>query len=269
MSVAANERVLKRRIDDYIWRDKSAPVASLRRLLSEHFLGFSRVAIIGGMVRDFARAGACGFKSDVDLVIDAPVKEIEELAHRLGAKPNRFGGYSYAAERWKLDFWALRSTWAYRAGYANINQLEDVIGCTFFDCDSVLYDVKQRQVVCHKSYLDRLRHRTIEINLLPTPSINGNLLRAVRRILLWDFEPGPRLRSYILEHLSDASFDEIARADKTLYPHSLISEFSSADTLRDHVGNRERRSRLATFYARQLALPNVLLWDQNERASAL
>lgn len=227
-------------------------------MLKEYFLPFDRLAVIGGMVRDLARAGKRGFKSDIDLVIDAPVEDVERLAARLRATPNRFGGYSYATDRWRVDFWALRSTWAFREGYAKVDRLEDLTGCTFFDWDAVLYDVHLRQVVCDTDYLDRLRTGKIEINLLPTPSINGNLLRAVRRVLLWDLEPGPRLHSFIMQHLNEASFKEIARTDRALHKHSFISDFAGVEPLREHIGNRERRKELATYYARQLELPGLL-----------
>lgn len=257
MSVAANESVLKQRIDDYLWREKSTTVVRLRGLLKKYFLQFDRVAVIGGMVRDLARVGKRGFKSDIDLVVDAPVEEIKNLAVRLCAKPNMFGGYSYAAECWKIDFWALRSTWAYTQGHAGIDRLEDVTGCTFFDWDAVLYDMQERRIFCDVNYLERLRNRKIEINLLATPSINGNLLRAVRRILLWDLEPGPRLHSFIMQHLSENSFKEITRADRALHVHSFISEFSCVDAIREHIGNPEKRKELATYYARQLELPGL------------
>lgn len=230
----------------------------LRQLLRENFLSFNRMAIIGGMVRDLGWAGKCCFRSDVDLVIDAPVDEVEALAMRLGARPNRFGGYCYMTGHWKIDFWALLSTWAYREGHTKITQLEDVVSSTFFDWDAILYDVKLRRIICNADYLDNLKARKIEINLLPNPSINGNLLRAVRRIILLDLEPGPLLHHFIMRHLNEASFKEIAAVDDKLYSHSsLMSRFDSADTLRQYINNRERRRELSTYYAKQLLLPGL------------
>jgi hypothetical protein len=262
LPVADNNAILKRRVDDYLWRDKSSTVTKLRGLLNEHFTSFDRVAIVGGMIRDLARAGKRGFKSDVDLVVDAPTWEVAKLAERLNAKINRFGGYSYSTDHWKVDFWALHSTWAHRERHRIIYRLEDVIFCTFFDCDAVIYDLKHRQIITGSNYLDKLRNRTIDINLAETPSINGNLLRAVRRILLWDLEPGPLLRSFIMQHLSDTSLAEMARVDRALYVHSLVSKFSSAEGLREQIGSRERRSQLATWYAHQLALPGMFAPDR-------
>jgi hypothetical protein len=168
---------------------------------------------------------------------------------------------------WKVDFWALRSTWAYTEGHATVDQLEDVTGCTFFDWDAVLYDVQRRKVVCDNDYLDRLRTRKIEVNLLPTPSVNGNLLRAVRRVLLWDIEPGPRLFSFIMQHLSEESFKDIADTDRALHMHSFISEFVSAEVLREHISNRDKRKELATCYARQLELPGLLGGQLRQRSN--
>ncbi|PPQ35162.1 hypothetical protein [Rhodoblastus acidophilus] len=242
-------------MDDYLWRDKSAPVSALRAILKEHFLPFDRVAIIGGMVRDLARAGKRGFKSDVDLVVDAPVEDVKKLAIDLNATPNRFGGYCYKTSRWKIDFWALRTTWAYTEGHASLDKIEDVTHCTFFDWDSVIYDLKRRHIVCCDDYLERIKGKTIEVCLRPTPSVNGNLLRAVRRIILWDLEPGPLLHAFIDENLTDHNFQEIAKLDRTVYTWPLIAKFECAERLRRHVCTPERRAELGTEYARQLSLP--------------
>jgi hypothetical protein len=49
-------------------------------------------------VRDLARVGKQGFRSDVDLVIGAPVADVQALAARLSARPNRFGGYTPSSQ---------------------------------------------------------------------------------------------------------------------------------------------------------------------------
>lgn len=257
MSVAATRRNLKQRVDDYLWREPSPPMANLRRLLGEHFSDFERVAVIGGMVRDIARAGRRGFNSDVDIVIGAPCQSVSDLAARLGATANRFGGFSYDGASWKIDFWAIGSTWAVREGHADVCEFEDVTRCTFFDCDAILYDLKTKKIHCDVEYLVRLQRGQIELNLDATPSVSGNLLRAIRRILLWDVDPGPRLAAFIDAHLTDEAFDEIERKDRASYVNPLIRHFGSPERLRGILHSKAERTRVATFYARQLALPGI------------
>ncbi len=258
MTVAAEERIVKRRMDEYLWWERSATNRRLRSLLQKHFLDFDRVAIVGGMVRDFARIGRRGFHSDVDLVIDAPPAEVASLAEMTFAKPNRFGGYSFSADEWKIDFWALGTTWAAQQGHVSVSRLEDITRCTFFDWDAILYDVKQRQVICSEAYLNSIRSGVMEISLRPNPSVSGSLYRAVRRVLLWDLQPGPQLMDYICEHLDDSGFDAVVREDRNRSKAPFLEKFGDAGTLLSFIERKDWRRNLSTFYATQLALPGVL-----------
>lgn len=255
MSVASDKHVLKKRIDRYIWESSGERSVALRSLLRHHFMDYGRVAIVGGMVRDLARRGREGFSSDIDLVIDADPNAVEALAGQLNAKPNRFGGFSWLSGSWKIDFWALHTTWSYREGHAEVSVLEDIIRCTFFDWDAVMYDLKTRSVFCDGAYLNRLRSGRLDINLMATPSVHGNLLRAVRRLLLWDLEQGPLLAEFINKHLDHGAFTQIAATNLTLYGDTLVSGLGDECQLRTLLGSKEKRRSLATFYGRQLALP--------------
>src|SRR5271163_2052172 len=71
------------------------------------------LALIGGAVRDVARAGVRSFKSDLDFVLyDGDVPAFRTLMHSLGARPNRFGGFALRYDRSRVDIWALEDTWA-------------------------------------------------------------------------------------------------------------------------------------------------------------
>jgi hypothetical protein len=257
MSVAADNDILKRRVDDYLWRDESMPLVRLRELLDSHFKVFRRIAIIGGLVRDLARKGAAGFRSDIDLVIDAPQEEVAALAFRLKARANRFGGYAYSHPNWKLDFWALETTWAATSGYVRVKELGDLTRCTFFDWDAILYDLRSRKIISRIGYLETLRRNEIEINLLPTPSIHGNLLRSVRRLLLWNLEAGPLLKDFIVEHLDAETFRTIAKTEQSIYPNPVLRTFENVDALSSQLFSLEARPQISTSFAKQLNLPGV------------
>ena len=86
MPIAPNFPALKRRLDRYFWANRSAEMAVLQHSLTDHFAAFDRIAVIGGLVRDFAREGRAGFRSDVDLVIEAPANRVSELAMKIGVQ---------------------------------------------------------------------------------------------------------------------------------------------------------------------------------------
>lgn len=231
------------------------PVVRLRQLLREHFLPFERVAIVGGLVRDFARYGKRGFHSDVDLVIHAPRESVAALARQLDAQPNRFGGYGYHHPLWKIDFWALETTWAVTSGNASASSLADMTTCTFFDCDAILYDLKKREILADSAYFDRLNSNKIEISLRPNPSIDGNLLRAVRRLLCWSANPGDRLADFISEHLTDDALARISATEARLYANRVLHDFDDAETLKAHIFDSETRLRIDPGFGKQLRLP--------------
>lgn len=233
MPTAPNHYALKRRLDRYFWANKSAEMANLQAIFAEHFQTFERVAVIGGLVRDFAREGRSEFRSDVDLVIDAPADEVARLATRLRANPNRFGGYRCKEGPWKIDFWALETTWARQ--HIPIQRLEDVLSCTFFDWDAVAYDLWGRKLICADDYLERIRQRTLDINLRPNPSPMGNLLRAIRRLTLWRLRPGLELQDFILEHLDESALRFIQAKEKELFSYQVSACWYSAAEARNFI----------------------------------
>ncbi|THJ30899.1 hypothetical protein E8K88_16640 [Lampropedia aestuarii] len=244
MSVAPNYFALKRRLDRYFWANATGEMIFLRQVLDESFAAFDRIAVIGGLVRDFAHEGRMGFHSDLDLVIDAPANHVAALAADLGATSNRFGGFSCKQGPWKIDFWALETTWARR--HVPVRELEDIVVSTFFDWDAIAYDLRRRRVICADNYLDLIRKRTLDINLLPNPSPMGNLVRAVRRLVLWEVQAGPSLQRFISEHLDEAALHFIQAKEAELYSSSVSTRWSTArearsallSCARPHVGQQ-------------------------------
>lgn len=226
MPIAPNDSALKRRLDRYFWDNKSAEMEVLQTALHENFREFDRVAVIGGLVRDFAREGRAGFRSDVDLVIDDSKDKVEALAKLLNATPNRFGGFGYSSGLWKIDFWALETTWARK--HVPIRKLEDLILSTFFDWDAAIYDLWERRLICPDDYLERLSTRQLDINLQPNPSPLGNLLRAIRRLVLWQTTPGEKLKLFIDNHLDEKALHYIQNKEAELYAYSVSGRWNSA-----------------------------------------
>lgn len=226
MSIAPNNLALKRRLDRYFWSNHTGEMVFLRRLLDEHFAAFDRIAVIGGLARDFAREGRSGFRSDIDLVIDAPQRSVAEVAALLHATSNRFGGFGCKQGPWNIDFWALETTWARK--YVHVESLEDIIYCTFFDWDAIAYDLKGRRLICQENYLSRIRSSTLDINLLPTPSPWGNLVRAVRRLMIWNLQAGPLLREFICEQLDESALQFLQAKEAELYTYSVSTCWKTA-----------------------------------------
>jgi hypothetical protein len=240
MSIAPSKDALKRRLDRYFWANSTSEMAFLRHVLEANFIGFERVAVIGGLVRDFAHGGRKSFRSDLDLVIDARKESVAELASSLCATPNRFGGFTCKQGHWKIDFWALETTWARR--YVPLHSLEDIVSSTFFDWDAAAYDLKSRKLICSEDYLVRIKSKTLDVNLLPNPSPLGNLIRAVRRLMIWRVQAGPLLKEFIEQHLDDEALRFIQTKELELYPVAVSTRWATAVDAKEMLfrGSRER-----------------------------
>lgn len=242
MPIAPNKYALKRRLDRYLWANKSGEMEALQAALSSNFRNFYRVAVVGGLVRDFAREGRTGFRSDVDLVIHDSKEEVALLAEKLNATPNRFGGYGYKSGPWKIDFWALETTWARK--HVPMQTLEDILLGTFFDWDAVAYDLWGRKLICHDDYLERLRAKTLEINLRPNPSPMGNLIRAIRRLILWQLVPGEKLMSFIDEHLNESALHYLQKKEEELFSYCVSSRWKTAEEAKFYLFQERKVSDL-------------------------
>ena len=233
MSTAPSKEALKRRLDRYFWANNTGEMEFLHQVLEANFNGFERVAVIGGLVRDFAHGGRMSFRSDLDLVIDAPKESVAALASTLRATANRFGGFGCRQGPWKIDFWALETTWARR--YVPLHSLEDIVSSTFFDWDAAAYDLKRKKLICSDDYLTRIRSRTLDVNLLRNPSPLGNLLRAVRRLMIWRVQAGPLLKAFIDQHLDDESLGVIQLKELELYPVAVSMRWATASDAKDDL----------------------------------
>lgn len=211
----------------------------LQAALNSNFRAFDRVAVIGGLVRDFAHEGRSGFRSDVDLVIDDSKEKVALLAEKLSATPNRFGGYGYKSGPWKIDFWALETTWARR--HVPMQRIEDILLGTFFDWDAVAYDLWERKLICQDDYLERIRAKQLDINLKPNPSPMGNLVRAIRRLVLWQVSPGEKLKCFIDEHLDESTLLRVQEKEIELFPYCISAHWNNVDEAKASLF-KERKS---------------------------
>ena len=179
------------------------------------FNSMGRVAAVGGMLRDLALFGNRSFCSDIDLVI-APhdLDEFTACMRRRGGVRNRFGGYALPSKKWRIDVWALPTTWAHVQGHVTVKSLEDIKRTTFFDCDAILYDFSDRRLKFDNDYFEKLHERTININLLPNPNPIGNAVRAFRYAMLKNLRWGPDLTCFVAEMVEEYGWTTLAQNEK-------------------------------------------------------
>jgi len=186
---------------------------------------FGSVALIGGAIRDVARAGKRRFASDYDFVIyggdrGAFLAQMD-ACH---AVRNRFGGFALNRFSMKIDVWHIEDTWARTAGLAQVSQPADLLQCTFFDWDSAVYEIGARRLVLPPDYFDKLLLNVMDIRLEENPNPMGSLVRAVRRAALWHVKFGPRLTAFCRRLLSEIDWNELVALDAQAFRNPVLED---------------------------------------------
>lgn len=232
---------------------------SSRKLKSEiidRLLVIGDVAVIGGLVRDIALYGVDDRPiSDIDLVVSGNPKRLDKIANELGAIPNRFGGYSVKSDGFKVDFWSLSRTWAKTAGHVKIKSLAELPQSTFFDWDAIVYIINTRRSYAISRYIERINSRVLDVNLLDNPSVKGNLVRALRRIMMWDARPSKRLYDFIDCNAVKYSWIEIVQAEAGAFHIRYLETFSNYSEYKEEVIKKSVFKYLGHDKSREQLLP--------------
>ena len=209
------------------WREE---VQNMRDKLQE----FGSVVIIGGMIRDLALEGNREFGSDVDFVVKPlDISRFESFMDQRAAKRNKFGGYNLQSAHWRIDVWPLQRTWASEAGYVNVETFPDLLKCTFFDVDAIIYDLQSKKLTCPQNYFTQLKRRELEINLRANPNPVGNAVRALRYAATRNFGWGPRLCEFVAAQIEEAGWDELKQREIQSFRTCHIAEMDQDKVQRE------------------------------------
>lgn len=221
-------------------RSRDALRARVRRLLGldhesswqkdefrERILPFleslGRAVLIGGAIRDVARAGKRGFSSDLDFVVHGgPRDDVIARVEARGGERNRFGGYALRCFQLRVDVWHIEDTWARTAGHVDVTEPGDLLDCTFFDWDSVIYEIDSGRLLAPGDYLERLALNVMDIRLEQNPNPMGSVVRALRRAALWHVQFGPRLTAFSQRCLDEMDWDDLVSLDRRAFTWPVL-----------------------------------------------
>lgn len=229
----SKREALQKRVKRLLHLDRAGDTSELRRRILPLLNSFGSVVLIGGAIRDVARAGQKGFSSDLDFVVyDGHRRAFLEQMRAMGGVPNRFGGFALKQFSLKIDVWHIEDTWARTAGYVAVREPEDLLKCTFFDWDSVLFDLKTSRLILPQNYLAKLSLNVMDIMLEQNPNPMGSLIRALRRAALWHVRFGPRLTNFSVRCLESMSWDELVKIDDLAFATPVLRRLTRNDLLR-------------------------------------
>lgn len=218
LELASRTPVLRKRLRRLLGEDGRRNAAEISTVILPQLQKFGHLALIGGAVRDVARLGVSRFRSDLDFVLyDGNLSGFRNLMQDLSARQNRFGGFSIRYARWRVDIWALEDTWAHTAGLRQVSHIQDLVNCTFFDWDAILFDLQTRAIITKPGYFDSVQAYVLDVNLEENPNPTGSLVRALRRGALWKVRFGAKLTSFVRDQLRKEAWESLVALDASAF----------------------------------------------------
>ncbi len=228
---AKSRAALQKRVERLLGEGRRGRSARAGQDIFPFLRSLGSAVLIGGAIRDVARAGIRSFSSDLDFVIyGSPRDEFLSKVRDVGVR-NKFGGFAISGFGIKLDVWHLEDTWARTAGLRRVETPADLLNCTFFDWDSVIYELDTGKLVLPDDYFDRLSANVMDIRLEPNPNQMGATVRALRRAALWNVGFGPKLTQFCLRALETIPWDDLVALDSRAFPSPVLRRLSRSALL--------------------------------------
>ena len=171
-------------------RHISSPTASMYEFLGYmcDALPAGELYLFGGVLRDLAMSGRKGFASDFDLVVEGDWAHLAKYLERLGASRNRFGGFRLYVERWPVDIWGARETWAIREELIRYRGIGSLTETTILNWDAILLNWRTGEMIYRRDYFSEIRQHLMDVVLPENPNPLGAAVRAFRHLCSKDAE---------------------------------------------------------------------------------
>ena len=177
---------------------------SFKRDELKNFLGvvneFGESAIFGGMIRDFLIGSPKGFKGDIDIVVDSQsLDELFIVFQNYQILRNKFGGLRINLGSWEIDIWRLSDTWA----FSNVPGISPILSnlpfTTFFELDSICYNLRSKKIVCTPTYFDHFKDKILDVTCPISSSDVYILKKGYRYIAGMSFDPTPEMKIRLID----------------------------------------------------------------------
>ncbi|MBO2583968.1 hypothetical protein [Shewanella algae] len=244
MAIAKTKNALKQRLERFFSSKEQFRIDA-----NDFLYSLSSIAdtyVFGGMVRDICLFGIKGFESDIDVICSLDKKT---LINALQSKninnisENKFGGFRVSQKKIDIDIWCINDTWAFTNELIRFDGLDSILSTTLMTWDSVLYDFKNKKIICNDNYFDDLLTGRLELVLERTPNEIGAIVRVLRTIYGKHAQIlGPKAVYMLKKALVDYKPDELIRYERKSYSSKYLNTqriISISDLLRNHEEKKE------------------------------
>ena len=228
VAVAPDPNTLANRVRYFVKKERANDIV-LSELLEEMA---SPCYLFGGVVRDLAVYGKRDLadrEADIDIVCAAPARVsrmfFDGLESREGVEKNRFGGLRFITDRWRVDIWPARDTWAFREGKVRYDSIESLLKTTITNWEAVLFRLDGGPLICRPRYFEDIRSGYLDVVLSDNPNQLGMYVRLFRACIDWPvFCLSNRTRKVLRKAIVNYSLQELKSYEKEHYRRLYIEE---------------------------------------------
>lgn len=194
-------------------------------------LGVHNICVVGGAVRDtvlgYLTGHNCDFK-DIDIMVSAPLTNIDKYPGLLSVNKNTFGGTKLRTRDFgEIDIW-----------HYDDNTRHSVMRYFDFNCNSLYYDYVTRQLLVSNQFQNFVKSNILDFGNSWYGRIESIIIRAIKFYILFNKNFGmnihfsPRIISHIVDSkkLSDEYFNfelmRLVKKDAELR-HDILNMYNS------------------------------------------
>ncbi len=223
-------------------------------------LTIGEVYLFGGAIRDIALDGMKNFYSDLDFVIDCPPSKLENLMLKLEEshliKRNKFLGYRLFCDKWHIDIWALKNTWAFQQDFIKYQNVSSLNLSTILNWDGISYQLSNQQLRYSEKYFEQLRKGCLDIMLINNPNPKGSFVRVLRTLCSKKVAYlGNNLVSYINHQLEQFDYTDLLNYEQSHFTACYLEQLNKRDLKAFCYRNSQKLSVEWRFHDKNFHLP--------------
>lgn len=197
--------------------------------LFNQLLEIGNVYIMGGLLREYKDKQKIENLKDVDFCIEIEREDLwDNLLHTIPYIRNKFLGYKFICDGFKIDVWKIEDTWAFKEKkiFSKKNEYFSKLQNTvFLSIDGLIYDIKH-DIWNDTLYEKTMKQKELDVVLEENPFIELNILRSFILQQKYGLTYSEKLKNIILRYLEEHKdyLERFIEIQKNRYGYIVMNE---------------------------------------------
>lgn len=232
VEVAELKQTLLREVAALSRNDGIAWKEPILGVLSELRHSNVQAVLFGGTLRSLLTArlfeGRRGRPRDVDVVVSAPLADLEERFGAILSRRTRFGGLQLRRGPWQFDVWPVGDTWAFKHDHTTEASFAELPSTTTFNLEAIAVEAwptgsRSRALFSGEDqFFEGILSRTLELNRDDSPFPELTVVRGLVMASELRFKIGPRFARYVREAGHSLTEERLDHIQSSHYGHTRL-----------------------------------------------